>query len=175
MKYIFYRLRPGASLTGGQFGPSQYRWTLWRPSISGIWPPDPRITDLAWAAMHFLHLFSNNCYAQLLAHNEDQLIHRSAVYPRWSRYPFMGVADLQIGNTWTHPEYRRSGLAAAAIRRIVAHYESPDRAFWYVTDSQNHASIATAERAGFERVGLGARHARFGLRWLGFYAVETIE
>ena len=87
----------------------------------------------------------------------------------------MSPLDLQIGNTWTNPQYRGRGLAPSAIRRIVTQFHGPRRAFWYLVDKQNASSVAAVERAGFERIGEGVRESRLGVRLLGYFALESYD
>jgi len=79
----------------------------------------------------------------------------------------MGKQDLQIGDTWTHPDYRGRGLAVAAIVIIARAVRRPGRRLWYLAESDNETSIRVIERAGFTFVGIGDRTRRLGLRALG--------
>jgi RimJ/RimL family protein N-acetyltransferase len=175
MRYAFYRLRPegvpGISLQES----AHFRWEVWRPKGLNVLPPNGAPYEIAWAAMHHLRVFSNQCYSQILAFKGDDLAHRSMIFPRWMRYPFMHPLDLQIGNTWTSPQYRGRGLATSAIRLAVSEFMLPTRAFWYLVAKDNESSIAAIERAGFERIGEGARVGRLGVRLLGFFSLDTLE
>jgi RimJ/RimL family protein N-acetyltransferase len=175
MRYAFYRLRsegmPPVSLQEA----AHFRWEVWRPRGLSVLPSNGAPYEIAWAAMHHLRIFSNQCYAQILAFKGDDLAHRSMIFPRWMRYPFMESLDLQIGNTWTSPQYRGRGLATSAIRRAVTEFMLPRRAFWYIVATDNESSIAAIERAGFERIGEGARVGRLGVRLLGYFSLESLE
>ena len=70
-----------------------------------------------WWLLHLLHVFANRDYALLLIDVDDRLVHRTGVYPRYLRFPFMATGDLQIGNTWTDEACRGRGLAGSAMRR----------------------------------------------------------
>ena len=72
-----------------------------------------------WWIFHNLHLFANRGYAILVIYDGDRLIHRSCVFPRYPRFPFMRDSDLQIGDTWTDPSYRGRGIATLAIREVL--------------------------------------------------------
>ena len=83
----------------------------------------------------------------------------------------MAKNDLQIGDTWTLPEYRGQGLASLAVGAIVGACRRPGRAFWYVVDQNNLASIRAIEKSGFVKIGEGIRTKRFGLRALGAFVI----
>jgi len=84
----------------------------------------------------------------------------------------MAASDLQIGDTWTHPDFRNRGLASSALKQIVDLFRIPGLRFWYVVEEENTSSIRAAEKAGFVCVGRGRKTARFGLKLLGSYVIE---
>jgi len=115
--------------------------------------------------------FSNRDYTVLMIHCGDELVHRSVVFPRYFRFPFMGTSDLQIGNTWTTERHRGKGLAGFAIQAIRDRDPQPDRVYWYVCEESNIASIRVVEKLGFRKVGVCFRVPRFGLRLLGAFII----
>src|SRR4051812_27996662 len=122
MRYAFYRLRTEGIPSISLQETTNFRWVIWRPRGLSILPPHGTAQEIAWTAMHYLRVFSNPCYAQILAFKGDVLAHRSTIFPRWMRYPFMSHLDLQIGNTWTNPQFRGRGLATTAIRRAMTEF-----------------------------------------------------
>jgi RimJ/RimL family protein N-acetyltransferase len=80
--------------------------------------------------------------------------------------------DLQIGDTWTHPAHRNHGLAALAIRRIVARSRRPGRAFWYVVAPDNAASVRAIQKAEFALRGTGNKVRWPGIPRLGRYVLD---
>jgi RimJ/RimL family protein N-acetyltransferase len=151
----------------------EYEVKLWRPSLlethpKGVWA----FAFPVWWLMHWLRMFSNREYSVLVLYRNGRAVHRSSVYPRFFRFPFMGPADLQIGNTYTEPTERGRGLAMFAIGEIVQRFAEPGRRFWYLVDARNAASVRAVERAGFSRVGVGCKEARFGVRLLGRYSMS---
>jgi len=165
-RYLFLRHSAGEPLVVRQS--DRYRWVTWRP---GLLPLDKTLTDIAWVAFHYLRLFSNSCFSRVLAYDGEVVVHRSTVFPRWRRYPFMGDDDLQIGNVWTHPRHRGLGLAKEALGRIITQNARPGRAFWYVVSDDNSASISAATAVGFTRMGTGVRSTRFGMKLLGSFEI----
>jgi len=84
----------------------------------------------------------------------------------------MNKNDLQIGDTWTHPEHRGQGLATFALRRVVQVRQMTGRKFWYIVEQDNKPSIRVVEKAGFNLIGKGIKRKRFGLGLLGSYMIQ---
>jgi RimJ/RimL family protein N-acetyltransferase len=95
------------------------------------------------------------------------LAHRSSVFPRYFRFPFMQPGDLQVGDTWTVETERGRGLAVAGLLTALAWARG--RRVWYLTTAANDASTRVARRAGFALVGTGVRRPAFGIGLLGAY------
>lgn len=152
---------------------SRYTSVLWRPGIGSLVPSGiSKVPLAAWWFFHYLRVFYNRDYAMFVIYDGDKVVHRSGVFPGYFRFPFMTKDDLQIGDTWTLPEYRGRGLASFAIRAITGACRRPGRTFWYVVDQDNLASIRAVEKASFVKIGEGIRTKRFGLRALGAYIVQ---
>ncbi len=174
MSYLFYVQSSdlGFPLVSDSLD-SHYRCELWRPTLGKLVPYGfPKVPFIFWWSFHYLHVFSNHDYAVFIAYDSDRVIHRSCVFPRYFRFPFMAQNDLQIGDTWTHPDHHGKGLAVFAIRKIVETLRMPDRTFWYVVEQDNLASIRVVEKAGFKLVGKGNRIKRFGVKALGAYIIQ---
>lgn len=176
MSYLFFQL-DSASVPpdDGDQGPLDppYGWRYWTPSPRSVVPPGvPLVPFAAWWAMHHLRLFANRDYGLCLIYTGDELVHRSGVFPRDPRFPFMARDDLQIGDTWTHPAHRNRGLAALAIRRIVALKRRPGRSFWYVVAADNGASVRAIQKAGFAMRGTGNKQQWPGLPRIGRYVLD---
>ena len=153
--------------------PEGYRWTLWRPSFGGITPPGVSLMPFGvWWVLHALHVFRNRDYGLFLIHHVDTLVHRSVITPGYFRFPFMHRDDLQVGDTWTSDDQRGRGLATFALRQITGSDNRTGRRYWYVVEENNLASIRVVEKAGFRRVGRGARYPRLGIRAFGMFKIE---
>ena len=130
----------------------------WRPGRDGIpkfglpmWP------FVIWWIFHHLRIFSNpNCGVLIIKEN-DQIVHRSLVTPKWRRFPEMHKDDLQIGDTWTSRDARGRGLAGRAIAAIHEEWTGQFRKIWYLTSSQNVPSVKVVEKAGYSLAGIGRR------------------
>lgn len=183
MEWLFYQLQTDQMdrLEGlsGQKGPgSPHRVTvhLWKPSRAKVRPPHLPIFPFGvWWLFHQLRVFTTQDYCVLLIFDGSLLVHRSCAFPRYFRFPFMGKIDLQIGDTWTHPEHRGQGLATYATYRILQLCNKAQRSFWYLVPEDNVASIRVVEKVGFTRVGRGCRKRRWGLSTLGTFSICVRE
>ena len=145
---------------------------LWKPTASKILPAGVSWLPFAvWWAMHNFHIFANRDYSLYLIYDRNNLVHRSVITPRYFRFPFMAREDLQIGDTWTMPEYRGKGLASFAIQKIVESHKKPGRRFWYVVEENNSPSIRVIEKMGFLKYGVGTRRKRIGMALFGFFEI----
>lgn len=176
--HLFYRLPSpagaGTLAPGKGDPPAPWREVFWHPQGGSVVPPQsfsPRF--LVWWAFHQLRVFYNRDYVVFLMFDGHRLVHRSCIFPGFFRFPFMGRGDVQIGDTWTHPDLRGKGLATHALHSIVARLAGPGRSFWYVVDAANQASIRAVEKAGFQCVGTGRKRPRAGVRMLGYYTIES--
>jgi RimJ/RimL family protein N-acetyltransferase len=171
---LFFMLRSEDAPPAPAIPGEGYIAELWRPTLGQLAPRGAQGPILTvWWAMHHLGLFANRDYAQLTVRRAGRLVHRSGVYPRFPRFPFMAPDDLQIGATWTDAAHRGLGLAVYAIGHIVREMGRPGRRFWYLTDAANAASVRAVEKAGFARVAEGRKVARYGVPFLGAYVPET--
>ena len=173
MKCCFYDAT-AAQVRGKGFELSpDYSFEYWKPK--GVTATPPQTGGKAfrvWALIHALRLFYNRDYGVMLIRNGGKVVHRSCVFPGWFRFPFMARADLQVGDTWTDPDHRGKGLAAAALAQVLASEPRPDRRFWYVVEEENVSSIRVAEKVGFRMVGTGGKRKRLGLGLLGYYGID---
>lgn len=143
---------------------------LWRPRAPALVPSGlPSLRFATYTLMHYAGRFGNDEYGVYLIRCEGRVVHYSCVNPRDFRYPFMSVADLQVGDVATAESHRGLGLASHAIARIVSLHAAPGRTFWYISDEENRPSIAAAEKAGFTPCGRVLKYPRFGLPFLGSY------
>ena len=173
MKDLFYLKRSEDAGDPPGAAPPGYDCRIWTPAEGGLRPPG--VTEKAfavWRLFHALGVFSNREYGVFVAYHGDALAHRSGIFPRYFRFPFMGADDLQIGDTWTAPEHRGRGLSSYALRRIMSERKNPGRAFWYLEEQGHAPSIRAAEKAGTRRAGEGRRTKRLGLSLLGRYVMD---
>ncbi len=172
--FLFYRC--DAPPEGG-VEPSlaaDYSWQLWTPYRGGFAPLGlPLFPFAIWTVMHHLRMFANPEYGVLLVYHDGRLVHRSGLFPRHARFPFMARKDLQIGDVWTDPQHRNRGLASFALYQLVGAKAGRGRRIWYVVEAGNAPSLRTVEKSGFVLVGTGARTKRLGLALLGQFVMES--
>jgi GNAT superfamily N-acetyltransferase len=153
--------------------PDGYRLAIWRPGPGGVVPPGCGGGKWwVWAVFHRARIFRSDQYGAVLITHGDRLVHRSPIFPKYARFPFMSDDDVQVGDTWTEPSERGKGLAALALRTAARQSIRPGARLWYLTTADNAASIRVAEAAGLRRVGTGVRTRRFGLRVLGQFRLS---
>ncbi len=160
MRYLFYRYdyKVVSQFPEEVSINKKFKAVLWNPTILKIVPSGIALLPFGvWWIMHHFHLFANQNYGLYLIYDGHNLIHRSVIMSRYFRFPFMGREDLQIGDTWTMPEYRGKGLACSAIQKIVKLNQKPGCRFWYVVEEENIASINVVEKSGFSLIGEGIR------------------
>jgi lipopolysaccharide/colanic/teichoic acid biosynthesis glycosyltransferase/RimJ/RimL family protein N-acetyltransferase len=150
-----------------------HSWILWKPCITKLTPKGVSLFPFAmWWLFHYGRLFTNGDYGILAIYQGEELVHRSCVFPRYFRFPFMARNDLQIGDIWTDPEHRKKGLATLAILKILELESQPGRRFWYVVEKDNIPSIRVIEKTGFSMVASGIRTRHFGIGLLGCYMMK---
>jgi RimJ/RimL family protein N-acetyltransferase len=140
--------------------PKGYRWSIWQPRLAQIIPRrmvEQRKRFASRWMMHQLRLFSNREYQVLVIRDaaNDDIAHYSGATGRYWRWPFMNAADMQVGDTWTHPRHRGRGLARFALSRLLHRLARPGRKIWYVVDRDNTASINVAKSCGMSLAGEG--------------------
>lgn len=173
MKHFFYCLDSQSASQPRSSLDASFSVKLWKPTLRQIVPPGSPLKLAVWWGMHYLHIFTNREYRLLLICHDGAVVHRSVVSPRYFRFPFMDRDDLQIGDTWTSPQFRGKGLATIAVTEILHLMRKPGRRFWYLTKASNVASIRVIEKVGFKKVGEGIRTKRCGLRALGSFVIDT--
>jgi len=145
---------------------------VWKPGIGSFRPSKLSIYPFGiLSVMHYLRIVHCPDYSVFLVVKDGEPIHYATLVPKYFRYPFMGTTDLQIGPIWTHPNFRGQGIAPVVIRSILTGAHPQERRFWYVTRSDNTASMNVAKKTGLRFVGMALRKARFGSFLLGQFAL----
>lgn len=172
--FLFYRCDELPAAGAARRLPSGYTWRMWAPDRGGVAPGGlPLIPFGVWTAMHRLRLFSNGEYRVLVVDHDGRPVHRSGLYPRYARFPFMAREDVQVGDVWTDPAHRSRGLASFALQELVGATAGRGRRVWYVVEASNAPSIRTVEKSGFVLLGTGARTKRLGLALLGQFVMAS--
>jgi len=162
---------------------NEFNYYFWYPSINNFAPRNfngiNKVYCLIWWIFIFLHIFTNNEYCIFLIYYKDTLVHHSYVIPKYYRFPFMSESDVQIGNIWTHPNFRGKGLALFAVNHICKNKFNLNskrnkqiQKIWYLVNKNNLSSIKVAEKAGFKKVGYGSKKGLFGLNLFVKYIIN---
>lgn len=161
---------PPIDTTGGE-----QRVEEWIPRFNSVRPDGLPVFPYAiWWLFHALHIFSNRSYRIFLVRDgAGRVLHRSGLFPRYFRFPFMAVPDLQIGDVWTAESARGQGLAATTLRHVLTRF--PRTAVWFLCQASNEASINLAMSAGLEFQGSGKEQIRRGFKLLKQFVVCSRE
>jgi len=135
----------------------KYKSVIWKPSLFNFFPPNKNIKYLVYWAFHHLQIFSNKNYSAYLVYENGKIISSLLVVPAHFKWPFMETDDVQFTYVMTHPDYRGQGLAIKMINSMISELGSKTNTFWYVTDTENRASIRVAEKLGFSYAGVAER------------------
>jgi RimJ/RimL family protein N-acetyltransferase len=157
--------------------PPGYSVTVWSPAATKAWPSGAAGGNVrARFAFRWLldraHLFASREVGAVCIYRAGRLVHYSGFTPRYWRFPFLSERDLQIGDTWTHPEHRGKRLASFALQQIVTMKREQGRTFWYVVGNDNRASIRVVERLQFGLAGAGRWRKPLGIKLLGSYVPD---
>ena len=174
---FYYLQNPGshsASEPLGEKEPKSLKLEFWKPSLFRMIPDGLSIYPFGvWWLFHLFRVFRNSEYGiVILRGTEGTPVHRSCIFPRYFRFPFMTTTDVQVGDTYTDEAYRGQGIASYVLSYIRDHYAATSRNIWYVVEEENAPSIKVAERVGFTLIGRGTRQqSRFGSLF-GHYLIE---
>ena len=169
---LFFAFNDGSNAPELDALAPDYEVEFWTPRRFVMRPKGlPAMPFAVWGLFHHAHIFSNRDYGIILIRRAGMLVHRSCVFPRYFRFPFMARADLQVGDTWTAPEERGKGLGKWALASAVCRCRARGTTLWYVCDEWNDASAAVASRVGFQCVGRGARNKWHGIDLFGHFEI----
>ena len=177
-RYLFYRFDAMPASPSGKWQdyPS-FKIVTWKPSLRAPWPRgvarNKRLHFLFRTLLHFSGIFRSRENGAILIYADRRLVHYSAFTPRYWRFPFLASRDLQVGDTWTDPQFRGRGLAKGSLRRLLDLLSQPGRRIWYVVEDVNVASIKVAEDCGFRLAGSGIRVRR--VKGFDFYRITKVE
>ena len=172
MRYLFFT-RPMLPFGPAAALPDRCTLEEWRPSLGRARPPDlPVVPFLVWGLFHFLGIFASGDYTLFLVRRDGVLVHRTCIFPRHYKFPFMAAGDLQAAAIWTAPELRGCGLGRTVLQEVLQRLADPARTLWYLVRDDNHPSIRLAEKCGFRLLGQGGLRSRLGLHQLGIFRMD---
>src|SRR5438105_6761731 len=162
MNHLFFA-RHGRDVHQSAFQiPDGYRATVSTPTFTAV----ARLSgSLLWKLViwKIIFTFSGTIRQFKLCQITNDIglpVHYGFVFPKYFRFPCMGINDLQIGSLWTSPSHRKLGLASAGVRKLLESIPDDGRNIWYIVASSNGSSIAVARRNGFALIGTSPDHNR---------------
>ena len=172
MSILIYKTRTIDGSTNSSLPSCCDNTIIWRPSIFSFTPPLLNKKYIFWWFSHYIGIFRNKDYAAVIVKKENETVGIIVLTPAYSRWKFMGKDDLQITNVHVNQEYRGRGIAYNMMKIAFEKFSRKGRAFWYITNEDNNASIRLCEKAGFQFVGEGKKINRTGIK--GFHEIELI-
>lgn len=167
--YTVFRHR-GSAPAGDNPVPSGIRLIWWQPSWTRIFPPHHKsLRNFVFWLLNRLKIFKNDSYAALILEDyEGKLVHRTLCIPAWFQFPFMEPDDVQLGDVYTAPSARRSGMGVFALLLCLGRLSRADRNIYYVAQPTNMPSHHLAQKAGLTFLGLAQKHPT---RTVGYYSL----
>lgn len=111
---------------------------------------------------HFLGIFKSKNYSALALYDKNTVASALLIVPAYYKWPFMGENDAQITFVVTHKDYRRMGLSKFLVNYAMKSLKDKSvKKVWYVTESDNFASIGLCESIGFKFIGHGIKRSYF--------------
>lgn len=149
-------------------------FTILRPTIYNVLRfAKSHYPFMAWWLFHRCGVFHNKCFIMLCYFENNQIVHRTCVFPSFYKFPFMNKEDLQVGEIWTREDYRNRGMATRAIKYILNLDQYNKKTFWYVVGASNSESIRLAERSGFSACCTAHKKNKMGISFIGNYEIST--
>lgn len=129
---------------------SEYDFREWKPVHGSFLPPGKGFKYLLFWVFHHLRIFKNRDYSSVFLYDGEVRIASLLVVPAYYKWPFMQKDDLQFTYVMTNKEYRGKGIGEKLLRFAVIRFRKPNRNLWYVTDSENPASVRLCTKVGFK-------------------------
>ena len=139
--------------------PADFALRYWRPGIFNWKPNGKPLKYYLYTVFHFTGIFKNKSFAfiELLDLKTGVSAASLLIVPAHFKYPFMKKNDIQFTYVMTKPEYRGKRLAILLLQEAWARRTDKSGMAWYVTNTENTASIRVVEKAGFAMDGYGKR------------------
>jgi len=143
---------------------------FWSPSLFQIKPIlFPFMPFFIWYIFHYLGIFGNKNYRIYYLKNKTNILHKTLIFPKFYRFPFMNKHDLQLGDIFTEKSLRGKGVASKAANFIINKYKNKN--FWFLCDENNISSILIAHNNNFKLKGYGYKVTPFGLNIFSYFKI----
>jgi len=143
---------------------------FWTPSLFKIKPIlFPYMPFIIWYMFYYFGIFVNKKYRIAYIKNKNKILHKTLIFPKFYRFPFMKKNDLQLGDILTEKSFRGKGVASKVISFILDKYKT--KSFWFLCNENNISSIMLAHNNNFKLKGYGYKVTPFGLNIFSYYKI----
>lgn len=132
-----------------------FRVDLFVPGLFKILPSNCiKFSFFIWWLFWLLRILKGKYFIGLI-YKDNKVIQHFLLLPKFFKYPFMDLGDYQIGDVWTDPTYRGHNLSPYSISVIVKNHLKLEKSIWYLTTTDNKASISVTKKLGIPFFNLG--------------------
>ena len=118
--------------------------------------------------LRFFRVIKKDVYISYVI-DSNSVISYAICYPKSFKYPFMEEDEYQIGSVFTDPRYRKKGYSGLIIKNILQNIKC--KRIWYLTESDNIASINLCKKLNFNYFSKGTRSNNKFLSFLSIYKI----
>lgn len=143
---------------------------FWTPNFLQIKPIlFPYMPFFIWYIFYHFGVFENKNYFVAYIKNQNKILHKTLIFPKFYRFPFMKKNDLQLGDIFTEKTYRGRGIAFNVVNLIINMYKTKN--FWFLCSENNISSIMIAHNNNFKLKGYGYKVTPFGFNIFSYYKI----
>lgn len=126
----------------------------WKPKIWRMKPKRAPKTLLTWWFYYLPQIILKRpTYMVFFVVVDERIIHYTLASHKCFKFPFMNDTDVQIGPSWTDPNYRNRNIATTVIKAVIENYSNSAEHFFWIVGVENQVSRNFIERAGFKECG----------------------
>lgn len=126
----------------------------WQPSLIRCKPEGaPKSLIIWWLYYLTKIILGKPSYGICIILEKNRIIHYTVAAHKCFKFPFMSEEDIQIGPSWTDPEYRNRGIASNVIDEIRKHYGNEAKKYYWIVGEENYVSRHVVEKLGFRNCG----------------------
>ncbi|MCF6245174.1 MAG: hypothetical protein L3J43_09070 [Sulfurovum sp.] len=158
--YVFFRLHSEEVPAEEIFGTvlKEYDIEIFVPSIFKLKRHSTKILIYM-----FWFLFTKGQYRIIYIKKDNSIIHYTHILPKFFKFPFMNVNDLEIGPSWTDEVYRGKGIFPAVIAYAMQYFKEENRTFYAFANIKNNSSQKAILKADFYKWMHGYKTNKLGI------------